>query len=196
MRAALEQSVAQRLLRTLPKDRFQHVMGVTDLAGKLADAHKMDPVRARIAGILHDMARCWKNKQLVQYALKHHLKVPQFEFVREYQPVLIHSYVSAHMARTLFRVTDPEILSAIEKHSTGAVDMTKFEKLIFLADLLAPDRTFSGANKLRVMARKDLDKAFVEALRIKMEYLLKTHSIIHPDAVKIWNAHAPETGRA
>ena len=42
--------------------------------------------------------------------------------------------MSAYYAKTIFDVSDEEILSAIRWHTLGKTNMTTFEMIIFLAD--------------------------------------------------------------
>jgi predicted HD superfamily hydrolase involved in NAD metabolism len=95
--------------------------------------------------------------------------------------------VGADIARKKFCVWDREVLSAVAKHSLGSVRMTPFEKLIYVADLLAPDRDFEGVFALRRLAFRNLDRAFFEGVRVKMLYLLKSGQPVHPECLRVWN---------
>lgn len=182
-----EQKVVRHIKKNLSPARFNHVLGVIELSEKLALRHRMDSRRARLTAALHDIARCWNDKKLIHYAKQHRLKVPYKEFVCRFQPILLHSFVGSDLAGRLFHVQDHKILSAIAKHSMASVHMTPFDKLIYLADLLAPDRQFRRFLQLRHLAFHNLDQAFIEGLRIKMIYLLQKNSLIHPNAVRVWN---------
>jgi nicotinate-nucleotide adenylyltransferase len=60
--------------------------------------------------------------------------------------------------------SDLGILEAIKKHTTCDLKMSSFEKLIYLADKLCIGRKFTGIQKERDLAHKDLDAAFVNAI--------------------------------
>jgi len=177
------------LRRTLPAERYKHVLGVARLARDLAQIHGEDPERARLAGLLHDTARCWSGRKLGDYVRRYRVKVPHSDFVRRHQPVIFHAYVGADLARRVFGVRDREVLSAIAKHTMADDRMTRLEKIVFLADHLAPDRDFTEAERLRKLAREDLDAAFVEALRNKMIYAVLKNHPIHPHSARVWNRH-------
>lgn len=184
------------LKKNLPSEKLTHVLGVMDLSEKLAVKHHMNPYRARLTASLHDMVRHWNEKKLLEYIKKHHLKIPHKKFICQHQPVLLHGFVAADLASKLFHVRDRQVLSAITKHSFASMQMTPFEKLIYLADLLAPDRNFPEVSQLRFLAFKDLQKTFVEGLRVKMMYLLKEKQCFHPNSVRVWNhfiSHASTT---
>ena len=53
--------IEKKLKKYLDKDRFMHTQGVMYTASCLAMAHGIDMERARIAGLLHDCAKCIPN---------------------------------------------------------------------------------------------------------------------------------------
>jgi predicted HD superfamily hydrolase involved in NAD metabolism len=189
----LYREILDFLKQSLPPKRLQHVLGMANLSQRLATHHGLDPQRATLAALLHDIARCWAPQDLVRYVRQHHLKIPHRDFLCRVEPLLLHSFVGVHWTKKMFPKVDPEILSAIEKHSFAAPSMTLFEKLIYVADLAAPDRKFPEVKRLRFLAFKNLNQAFIEAMRIKMVHLLKTNQSLYPDAATIWNQFIPRT---
>ncbi len=187
MESKKEAKVLDFLKRTLTDERRRHVLGVVELAGKLAERFGLDSDRVRLAGALHDVARCWTQEELHRYTRKYRVRVPDLKFILKYQPILLHSYVGAHIARRRFKIKDREILSAIAKHSLGSIKMTAFEKCVYMADLLAPDRDFYGADRLRETVFKDLDLAFREGIAVKIRYVLGRNEPLHPEVIRIWN---------
>lgn len=183
----MENKILEYQRKNLPQDRYVHILGVTELAGRLAMSHGLDPLRARLAGALHDTARCWSKRRLLDYVRRYRLKIPFPEFTVRYQPVLLHSYVGADLGRRKFGITDKEVLSAVAKHSLGSEKMTRFEKCVYLADLLAPDRNFYGADALRKRMFKDLDEAFLQGVAVKIKYVVGRGEPLHPEVVRIWN---------
>ncbi|MBI2915525.1 MAG: nicotinate (nicotinamide) nucleotide adenylyltransferase [Elusimicrobia bacterium] len=175
------------LRKHLTRERFAHTLGVAKFAEKLARAHRLDVRRAKLAALLHDLAREWDEKELLRYVQKHSLKVPEKKFTCERQPILLHSFVGADLARNIFFVQDRKVLSAVEKHSLGSLKMSPLDKCLYLADLLAPDRKFEDAAQLRRLALQNLDRAFVEGVRSKRNYALKKHALAHPLSVRVWN---------
>ncbi len=186
----MEKRILVHLKKTLTGERYDHVLGVMALAEKLARRHGLDAAKARLAGALHDVARCWSDQKLRLYAKSRRLRVPDLAFVLKHQPILLHSYVGADIARRKFKIKDREILSAVAKHSLGSVRMTDFERCVYMADLLAPDRDFYGAESLRKMVFNDLRAAFREGIAVKIRYVLKLGEPLHPEVVRIWNHEA------
>ena len=77
----------------------------------------------------------------------------------------------AAIARDLFGVSD-EIYWAIYWHTTGKADMTKLEKVIYLADYIEPSRDFPGVEKLRRAVHADLEHGLLMALEDSIEETL------------------------
>lgn len=182
-----EQSIISYLKKHLSKEKYHHVLGMTALAEKLAVKHHLNKDRVRIAGLLHDLARAWSEKRIVQYVHTHSLKIPNKKFILKYKPSLLHGAVSAHRCQKMFSIKDKEVLSAVSKHTLASIKMSSFDKLIYVADLAAPDRKYKWRKHLVQVAFENIDLAFEEALAIKMQYVLKTGGWMHPDSVRIWN---------
>ena len=185
----IQEKILPYLRKNLPAKRLGHVMGVGYMAQKIARAHRLDPQRAKLAAMLHDTARCWSARRLAAYVRRHRVPVPDLEHTVRHHPVLLHAYVGARIARMDFGVKDREVLAAIAHHSLGAVGMTRFEQCIYVADLAAPDRKFKEIAALRKTARKNLHRAFVQAVRLKLNHLIWTGEFIHPQSIRVWNRY-------
>ena len=174
------------LKKNLPPQRLGHVMGVAALARKIAGRHGLNAGSAELAGLLHDAAKYWKPENLIQYVKKYRLKVPDMKITLQ-TPEVLHGYVSAHLAKMLFGVKHPEILSAIARHTLGSEKMGPLDRCVYIADFAAPDRKYSQADRLRRLAMKDLNRAFVEGVRIKVTYMMQCGRRIHPETLRMWN---------
>ncbi len=180
--------VLRRLKGILSPRRFRHTLSVTRLARTLAGTHGEDPDRAAWAGLLHDCAKEMPPLRLSTIARLHRLPVPDKRFILRHRRFgLFHAHVSAWAARTRFRVRDRAVLSAIANHTLGADRMSRLDKILYIADFAAPDRGFAAGARVRRLARKDLDRAFREAVRLKLVYVLQTGGALHPQTVRLWN---------
>lgn len=115
----------------LNEERYNHSIGTMEQAVELAGMLNLNVEKARIAGLMHDCAKCFPNDKLLKIIHDELTDVQDYELVN-YKT--LHAPVSAYIAKTEFGITDPEILSAIRWHTLGKVEMTDFEKMIFLAD--------------------------------------------------------------
>ncbi|MEK7656931.1 MAG: hypothetical protein AAB412_04190, partial [Elusimicrobiota bacterium] len=90
-------------------------------------------------------------------------------------------------AERRFGVSDPEVLSAIRKHTLGDLDMSPLDLLLYVADASSSDRDFPEVDSIRRAAKKGLEAGFHEALRVKLAYVLKEGGWIHPLGPRLWN---------
>ena len=168
------------LKESLPNKRFIHSIAVYETAEKLAKIHDLDINKARLAGLLHDCGRQINTSKQLEKAKQLELEI---DLVEQNQPILLHAKLGVYYAKKKYGVVDKDILSAIRMHSTGGVDMTPLDMVIYLADLLEPARDFPGVDELRTLAQKDLELAMIKAYEQSIDYLIGCGLLIHPDCV-------------
>lgn len=117
------------LKANLNTERYEHSLGTADCARELAQKFGLDEEKAYFTGLIHDCAKCLPKDETMTI-----LKNLQLEDGELCNPKTHHAPVGAVIAKKVFGVEDEEILSAIRWHTLGKVDMTDFEKIIFLAD--------------------------------------------------------------
>lgn len=174
----------EKLNSILREDRFEHSVNVMECAVKLSVCYKEDPDKAAIAGLLHDCARFLEPEEMLRLCEK--LDIISDD-VRKENPKLLHDVLGVFFAEKEFGVSDPEILSAIRSHTTGSENMTRLQKIVFLADFIEPGRKFKGVEELRDLAFEDLDKAVLKALDHTIRFVLKKGQLLHMDTVNARN---------
>ncbi|WP_243426413.1 bis(5'-nucleosyl)-tetraphosphatase (symmetrical) YqeK [Caldicoprobacter guelmensis] len=179
-----ESEMCEKLRTLMDEERYEHSLGVRDSAVMLAKRYGADVAKARIAGLLHDCAKGLVREEMIGKALEVGIELGPEEFRVE---ALLHGPVGAVMARQVFGIQDPEILSAIECHTTGKRNMSLLDKIIYLADYIEPNRDFPEVEELRRVAMEDLDKAVLLAVRRTIKYVLDTDRFLHPRTVEAWN---------
>ncbi|MBR1460413.1 bis(5'-nucleosyl)-tetraphosphatase (symmetrical) YqeK [bacterium] len=181
-----EKEILVWLKQNLDKERYEHSIATAQCAKELALKYGQDCDKAYITGLLHDCAKCFdKNKQL--NIMKNFLHVSESEMIA---PKTWHAPVSAYVAKNEFGVTDDEILSAIRWHTLGKVNMSVFEKIIFLADKIEPvTRTEDYAERTRKLLTQDngLDKAILNCYKETIKSLVDRDLKISPMTVDIYN---------
>lgn len=148
--------------------RYAHSVRVARLAGRLAWRHGEDPARARLAGLLHDLARLYDTERLVRECEARGLPLEPFE---RRHPIVLHARLGAEVARERFGVDDPSVLSAIRAHTLAAPQMSRLDEIVYLADGLEPGRAFEERRGLEALAFVDLDAAMGAVLRASLAYL-------------------------
>ena len=88
----------------------------------------------------------------------------QLDEIEAQNPELAHGRIGAAMARFDLGISDPEILSSIAFHTTGKANMSVLDKVIYLADIIVPGRTFLAVENIRTLARVDINTAMLSAL--------------------------------
>ncbi|MCD8899093.1 bis(5'-nucleosyl)-tetraphosphatase (symmetrical) YqeK [Staphylococcus gallinarum] len=154
----------------LPQKRFEHSLRVAETAVKLADIYDGDKDRAELAGILHDYSKYDDLGEMYQIVTKHNLDSKLLSYGSE----ILHGPVCAVIMKEKYGVYDDEVLSAIEYHTTGRAQMTKTEKLVFVADYIEPGRKTPGVEEIRDLAynQGSLDKTIYEISKRTVMYLI------------------------
>lgn len=182
--------MVSRLSTTLSPSRYEHTLNVSSLAESLARRWGADPVKARLAGLLHDAGRRYTPGELARFARRRRLKVPERETILALDPMLLHAYVSEHIARTEFGVRDKEILHAIRRHTLGDRKLTLLDKILYVADASSHDRIHISSAATRALAFSDLDAALARCVADKLIHALKREAWIHPLTINLWNSLA------
>ncbi len=170
----------------LNEERYIHTLGTAECARELAKKYRLDSEKAYLAGLLHDCAKCFSNDKLLDIIHKH-LQVEECEMLN-YKT--LHAPVSAYIAEKEFHVTDKEILSAIRWHTLGKLDMTDFEKIVFLADKIEPntrDKEYSSEIRSLLDEEKGLDKALLRCYKETIKSLVKRDLKICILTIEIYN---------
>ena len=161
----------------LSDKRFDHTLRVAETAERLAGLHGLDPSKARLAGLLHDVARETDGDELLRIAAKNSLPIGEPE--RE-KPMLLHGPAAAELAETKLRVRDEAVLEAVRVHTTGASGMGPLSLVVFVADKIEPGREGDWVEELRELAEKDLGEAARASLESSISFNEGRGRTIHP----------------
>ncbi|MCR4962580.1 MAG: bis(5'-nucleosyl)-tetraphosphatase (symmetrical) YqeK [Firmicutes bacterium] len=174
----------QKLARDLSPRRFQHSLSVAQTAAALAERWQVPKEKAYLAGLIHDVGRCYTPAQLRQKAAELHLELDEWQ--NRHDP-LLHAPVGAAILEQEWGVTDAEILEAVKYHTVGHPQMSLLAKIIFLADIIEPLRqSWPGLEQLRDQAYIDLDRAILAALAYTFSYLAGKQEPCHPMALQTY----------
>ena len=162
---------------SMSKTRFSHVIGVIETAKMLAKRHDVNVDDAKLAALVHDVA---KEKSLKQTAAL--LRLAHEESYLEYSDKVWHAPMGAIIAEKVFAIENKDILNAIKYHTTGRPKMSKLEKVIFVADYTEPNRTFENCIAVRAFW-DDLNRAAYEILKQKLDKVSGLGLGLHPDTL-------------
>lgn len=145
--------------------RVPHVQGVWEQAVLLARRWGEDEYDAAEAGILHDITKNLSYEKQLKLCKKYGIML---SIAEKESPALLHAITGAALARDRFGIPD-RIYGAIRWHTTGKPEMTRLEKIIYLADYTEPNRDFEGVEPLRALSFEDLDAAMALGLKMSLE---------------------------
>ena len=171
---AEKRAMAEKVKASLPEKRWKHTCGVVLTGIKMAEAFGVDKEKAFVACLLHD---CMKYSEIV------HAGVPADAVGTK----VMHAFNGAEEAKIGFGVTDEDIINAVRYHTTGRANMSDLEKLVYLADVVEPNRHYEGVEEIRAAAFRDLNEGFVLSLKRSYELLLQTGKPIYYLTIECYN---------
>lgn len=164
--------------------RIPHVLGTEQEAIRLAERYGGDVEKARRAALLHDCTKKLGMEEQLALCKQYGIQLDELE---QQEVKLLHSKTGAAIARDIYGVDD-EICSAIWYHTTGHANMSKLEKIIYLADYIEPSRNFPGVDKLRKVCYEDLDKGLLLGLEMTIEEMTNTGNPVHRATIEARDA--------
>ncbi|MDR0977832.1 MAG: bis(5'-nucleosyl)-tetraphosphatase (symmetrical) YqeK [Endomicrobium sp.] len=187
MSTDIDKDIISCLSVSLSPKRLEHSCNVADTAVSLAEKNGVDPLKARLAGLLHDCAKSMTDTELVNFFKNRKKDFKYFEDISINSPHLLHSYAGEIIAKEYFKITDKSILNAVKNHTLGCENMSILERLIFTSDCISSDRKWERAGFLRELAKNDFNKVFFEVLAYKIAYVVRSGSWLCPKTLDTWN---------
>ena len=150
--------------RMLKEGRYLHSLSVADTARELARYHGVDPGKAYMAGLLHDVTKYLSDEE-------------QDEYLRycdpaklDYPPKTKHAYTAKYFLKEKCNFHDKDILHAVYNH-TICISKDRPSRIIYIADKREPLR---GVNDGSLeLAKKDLNRAFEQVKNDAASYMRK-----------------------
>ena len=134
---------------------------------------KIDEDKVLLAGLLHDVGKMYDKTELPE-TIKN--AIPSDSIGAPVQ----HQFVSAEIVKNDFHISDEDVLNAIRFHTTGRENMSQFEKLIYVSDLISYERNFQGVESLRKAVYNDFEKGFITCLTYSRDYVVETGRAVYP----------------
>ena len=179
--------IKKKLQENLKPSRYEHSIGVMETAVKMAKRFGADEEKAQLAGLLHDCAKYISEQQ--GYELCKEWKISLDEVSKE-NYAIVHQYLGRKIARDDYGIEDAEVLDAIECHATGKAGMSALEKIIYISDMIEPNRLkkpYDGLERLIELAGIDLDMALLFGLELSCRHIFNTKKQLHLDTVRARN---------
>ena len=173
------------LKELLSERRYEHSIGVMNMAEELAKIYNVDIQNAKIAGLLHDNAKEMKKEEILKYVKENKIKINKFE--RLNLPIL-HGKIGADIAKKKYGVNE-KIQKAIEYHTTTNPKMDMLAKIIYVSDKVELTRKSDkfDIELERNLAKQDIDQALLLILNNTTKYLVDNDKMISVESIATRN---------
>ena len=179
------ENIKQQLKSNLTEERYEHSIGTAECAEKLAEKFGLDKNKAYLAGLVHDCAKFLSKEEALNIIAGIKLCEGELANSKTY-----HAPAGAIIAKQKFNIDDEEILSAIRWHTLGKINMTKFEKIIFIADKIEertrPCELYEPIKK--ALAEGGLDRALLICYKNTIKSLVDRNLKICTTTIEIYNS--------
>jgi len=180
-------NIKKWLKNRVSEERYNHLLGSELAAKELAKRFGVDVEKAALAALVHDCAKSIPEDEMIKIINENNIVVSEME-IKSRKP--LHAPVSSFLAQNELGIQDQEILDAIRYHTIGRVDMSLFEKVVFLADKIESNtrnKEFRTQVYNIINATNNIDDALLICYDATIRSLLDRKFIIDPETVKVWN---------
>lgn len=175
--------LAEKVKANVSERRFMHIQAVVKYAEILAQQNGVDLDMAKVAAWVHDYAKEIPDQVFLKYIDDLNLD-PN---LKEWGNPIWHGVVGAEIIKDQLGIDNPEILLAVEQHTTGAKDMSELSKVLFMADFLADGRQMPNLDQLRKITNQNIDDGIREQLSYSIKSLIDRKLKIHPKTLEAYN---------
>ena len=176
--------------------RYEHSLNVSDTCVQLAKQYGVDVKKARIAGLLHDWDKGLDDDGARARVYELGMADEIDPYVVERMPRVLHGITAARALGIEFPGIPADVLQAISRHTTAAVDMSPLDMVLYIADAIEPGRQFGRIDELRAVAGKvTLDELYFQTYEYWVFLLFERRKTLHPDTIRIWNSYAAQLER-
>ncbi len=145
--------------------RYNHSLSVAHLAYRIAMKNKINPYKAFLSGLIHDIGKQQNDEYQAQF-----MKDNYPTLFNQINKELYHQFYSVKIAQDDFNINDPEIIDAIKYHATGNKKMSTLAKIIYSADKIDPLRGYDSSILIKNCI-DDIRVGFKNVLRENIRYL-------------------------
>ena len=163
----------------LSEKRKCHTLAVASEALALARHYGVEPEKAELAALFHDMFREKPQEILDEYVRELGLDTSYLG-----NSNLAHGRIAGIIMKRDYGIKDQDIINAVSYHTTGRAGMSALEKIIYLADAIEPGRGYPGAEVLRELAYENLDQACINAMNRSIDFIKSRGLVLDWDTIR------------
>ena len=170
--------------KMLKPSRYKHSRCVMERAVELAEKSGADVIKAKLAGLLHDIMKNVPEKEMLQFIEDSGIILLYADLCA---PQLWHAIAGAAYLKEKLGIDDPDVINAVRYHTTGRAGMSKLEKVVYLADLTSADRDYPDVKKARKIADRSLDEGVLYGSEFLIADLVQKERVLHPDTLACYD---------
>lgn len=180
----LEQ-IKEDLKEILSEKRYIHSIGVMEMSEHLAKIYNEDVEEAKLAGLLHDIAKEMSEEEMLNYLEKNNIEVTEVERINT---KILHGKIGADIAKKKYNVSK-KVADAIKYHTTTSVEMDMLAKIVFVSDKIELNRpsTMYNVEYKRFVAEKDINKAMLLIINDNIIKLVSKGILINKESIDTRN---------
>lgn len=182
----LIEQIKEDLKQSLSEKRYVHSLGVMDMCEHLAKIHHVNVEKAKLAGLLHDIAKEMTDEEIFEYANKNNIELTEVEKINT---KILHGKIGAHLATEKYGI-DEEVADAIKYHTTTSRNMDTIAKIVYVSDKVELGRKSDkyDVEYERYVAEKDLNTAMLIIIDATINRLISKGSLINLESIDTRNA--------
>ena len=170
--------ISNFLIKNDMKKTLDHSVLVAEKGVELASIFRENQYNIKLASYLHDVSAVIPNEYKIEYS-----EINGIEILKEEKlfPMLIHQKISKDIAKKIFKISDTDILNAIECHSTLKADPSKLDMILFISDKIKWDQ--EGIPPYIDIIENNLNISLNDAVKEYLNYLMNNKhqlKVLHP----------------
>ncbi len=181
----LIERIKNDLKENLTEYRYIHSLGVTEMAEELATIYNVDVESARLAGLLHDIAKEMTEEESLKYVAENDISIDDIEKINV---SILHGKIGADIAKKKYGVNE-QIQKAIQYHTETNPNMDTLAKIIYVSDKIEKNRKPEkfDLEYERKLAKEDIDAAVLFIIDASIKKVIKKSKLLHPTIVETRN---------
>jgi nicotinate-nucleotide adenylyltransferase len=165
--------------------RLFHSVSTASLARQMAIRWDLDPERAYLAGIAHDMCKEFTAQDMIRAASEDGQPIGKWMLDH---PRLLHGRAAASVLFDEFGIADDEILEAVREHTFGSMSMGKLARIVYCADKIEPSRSHVDEEFRRRCLLGDIDGMLVAVVKESISFLTQEKKEIAEPTLALYAA--------
>ena len=181
----LLETIKEDLKQSLSEKRYIHSIGVMEMSEELAKIYNVDIETAKIAGLLHDIAKEMPKEEILKYVEENNIIITEVESINT---GILHGKIGADIAKKKYNVNE-QIQKAIKYHTTTNPNMDTLAKIVYVADKIELNRKSENFDieLERKLAKENLDKALLVILDNTTKYLIDNNRLLVEESIETRN---------